>query len=45
MVECECGDKISKVLVSTLGDFVAFFTYNVETNWLTVKRLIIKDNC
>ena len=45
MVEYECGDKISKVLVSTLGDFVAFFTYSDETNWLTVKRLIMKDNC
>ena len=38
MVEYGCGDKISKVLVGTLGDFVAFFTYSVETNWLTVKE-------
>ena len=45
MVEYECGDKISRGVVSTLGDFVAFFTYSVETNWLTVKRLIMKDNC
>ena len=28
MVEYGSGDKISKVLVGTLGDFVAFFTSN-----------------